>query len=83
MLRASGPFASRVSKRRDAHPNLDFRVGDARDLPFHGEFDLVVSFSALHWVPEQERALRSISAALKPAGMARLRLVAERNASES
>src|SRR5262245_20541600 len=60
---------------RNAHANLDFRVGDARELPFHGEFDLVVSFNALHWVPEQERALRSISASLKPGGMARLRLV--------
>jgi trans-aconitate 2-methyltransferase len=60
---------------RNAHPNLDFRVGDARELPFHGEFDVVVSFNALHWVPEQERALRSISAALKPGGMACLRLV--------
>src|SRR5262249_43680338 len=37
--------------------------------------DLVVSFNALHWVPQQDAALRSIRAALKPAGRAVLRLV--------
>ena len=47
-------------------PNLRFEVNDARHLPFHEEFDLVVSFNALHWVPQQEEALRSIHAALNP-----------------
>jgi trans-aconitate methyltransferase len=59
----------------DAVPNLRFERGDARSLSFRGEFDLVVSFNALHWVVEQERALRSIRAALKPTGRARLRFV--------
>jgi trans-aconitate 2-methyltransferase len=57
------------------HPNLQFEVCDARHLPFRGEFDLVVSFNALHWLPEQALALRGIHAALKPAGRAQLRLV--------
>jgi trans-aconitate 2-methyltransferase len=56
-------------------PNLRFEVGDTRRLPFRGEFDLVVSFNALHWIPEQEAALRSIRAAMKSAGLAQLRLV--------
>ena len=30
-----------------AGPNLRFEVADARHLPFHLEFDLVVSFNAL------------------------------------
>src|SRR4029077_15176021 len=34
-------------------PNLRFEVADARRLPFENEFDLVVSFNALHWIPEQ------------------------------
>ena len=55
--------------------NLRFEVGDARQLPFHQEFDLVVSFNALHWVPEQEQALTSIRTAMKPEAMAQLRLV--------
>ena len=56
-------------------PNLRFEVADARQLPFRDEFDLVVSFNALHWVPEQEQALRSIRSALSSHGTAQLRLV--------
>jgi trans-aconitate 2-methyltransferase len=56
-------------------PNLRFGVADARHLPFRDEFDLVVSFNALHWIPEQEQPLRSIRSAMKSGGMAQLRLV--------
>jgi len=55
--------------------NMRFEVGDARHLPFHDEFDLVVSFNALHWIPKQEEALASIRAAMKPGGVAQLRFV--------
>jgi trans-aconitate 2-methyltransferase len=60
---------------RTVRPNLQFEVADARQLRFRGEFDLVVSFNALHWVPEQDAALRCIRSALKPDGLAQLRLV--------
>jgi trans-aconitate 2-methyltransferase len=56
-------------------PNLCFEVADARSLPFNHEFDLVVSFNALHWVHEQSLALASIHNSLGPGGRARLRLV--------
>jgi trans-aconitate 2-methyltransferase len=56
-------------------PNLHFEKADARQLAFRGEFDLVVSFNALHWIPEQAQALRSIHSALKSPGTAQLRLV--------
>jgi trans-aconitate 2-methyltransferase len=56
-------------------PNLEFAVADARHLTFRDEFDLVVSFNALHWIPEQALALDSIRAAIKPSGLAQLRLV--------
>src|SRR5262245_22857297 len=59
------------------HPNLRFAVGDARRLPYREAFDLVVSFNALHWVAEQDAALRSIRASLTPSGRALLRLVPE------
>lgn len=59
------------------HANLSFEVADVRRLTYRSEFDVVVSFNALHWVPEQDQALRSIAAALKPAGRALLRFVAE------
>lgn len=55
--------------------NLRFQVGDARHLGFRDEFDLVVSFNALHWIPEQGEALRSLRTAMKPGGRAQLRLV--------
>ncbi len=58
-----------------ARPNLRFQVADAHTLPFQNEFDLVVSFNALHWVPEQEAALRSIHFALISGGKAQLRFV--------
>ena len=56
-------------------PNLRFEVADARRLHFKNEFDLVVSFNALHWIPEQEAALRSIRSAMTADGRALLRLV--------
>lgn len=59
------------------HPNLQFAVEDARRLPFHQEFDLIVSFNALHWIPDQALPLRSIRSAIKPGGMVQLRLVAK------
>jgi trans-aconitate 2-methyltransferase len=57
--------------------NLRFEVADARSLAFREEFDLVVSFNALHWLPlpDQDAALRSIRSAMKPDGRAQLRLV--------
>jgi trans-aconitate 2-methyltransferase len=60
-----------------AHPNLQFAVADARHLPFRQEFDLVVSFNALHWIPDQALPLQSIRSAIKPGGMVQLRLVAK------
>lgn len=56
-------------------PNLRFEVCDIRRLPFREEFDLVVSFNALHWIPRQDEALHGIRSAMKPDGLAQLRLV--------
>jgi trans-aconitate 2-methyltransferase len=56
-------------------PNLRFELADARHLPFRDEFDLVVSLNALHWIREQDQALRSIRSAMKSDGVAHLRLV--------
>jgi len=55
--------------------NLRFAVGDARNLIYREEFDWAVSFNALHWVHEQDAALRSLFAVLKPGGHATLRFV--------
>ena len=58
-----------------AHPNLEFAVADARQLPFHQEFDRIVSFNALHWIPDQALPLQAIHGAIKADGIAQLRLV--------
>jgi trans-aconitate methyltransferase len=58
-------------------PNLRFEVADVRRLTYRKEFDRVVSFNALHWVPEQGAALCSIHTALVDTGQAVLRFVAQ------
>jgi trans-aconitate 2-methyltransferase len=58
-------------------PNVRFEVADVRRMPYRQEFDRVVSFNALHWVLEQDAALRSIRTALVDAGQALLRFVPE------
>lgn len=55
--------------------NLGFAVADARQLDYAARFDTLVSFNALHWVPQQDLALQGIARALKPGGRAHLRLV--------
>ena len=52
-----------------------FAVADARRLPFGEHFDVAVSFNALHWVPEQERALGQIASVLRPGGRALIQVV--------
>lgn len=58
-----------------AQRNLRFEVRDARRMNFTAQFDLVVSFNALHWIPEQKQTLQSVHTALRPGGTAQLRLV--------
>jgi trans-aconitate 2-methyltransferase len=59
----------------DPCANLRFAVADARALALEGRFDRVVSFNALHWIPDQAPALRAIARVLRPDGSADLRLV--------
>jgi trans-aconitate 2-methyltransferase len=72
---ASADMISFASAHNGGRTNLRFAVADARDLPYRRQFDLVVSFNALHWIPEQDQALKSIAAVLKQDGRAQLRLV--------
>jgi trans-aconitate 2-methyltransferase len=51
---------------------LRFEVGDVIGMTYAREFDLVVSFNALHWVLDQRAALDRIGAALLPGGRALL-----------
>jgi trans-aconitate methyltransferase len=56
------------------YPNLDWKVMDARDLTFDGEFDIVFSNAALHWVSDHLSILRGIKRSLKLGGKAFLQM---------
>ena len=72
---ASAEMIAFASEHFGGRPNLRFETCDIRSLSFPEEFDLVVSFNALHWIPNQEEALRAIRSAMKPGARAQLRLV--------
>jgi trans-aconitate 2-methyltransferase len=75
---SAGMVAFSAAHRDPAlNPNLQFAVADARHLPYQHEFDLVVSFNALHWIPDQAKALQSIHSSVKPDGRVQLRLVSK------
>jgi trans-aconitate methyltransferase len=65
--------AEMIEQARKAYPGIEFRVADARTFSFPYRFDAIFSNAALHWIPEAERVLERISAALRPGG----RFVAE------
>ena len=67
---------------RAAHATLDFVRADARDLRFHGEFDLVFSNATLHWVMDQPAVLRGVHRALKPGGRLLLQMGGRGNAAD-
>jgi trans-aconitate 2-methyltransferase len=78
---AAGADASRrmiASARTAAAPTESgpwFVVADARRLPFGEHFDVVASFNALHWVPEQRQVLGEIAAVLRSGGRALIQMV--------
>ncbi len=57
---------------RDHYPasNIIYMQGDARTLPFTGQFDKAVALLSLNWIHEQEQALHSLYTALKLGGKA-------------
>jgi trans-aconitate 2-methyltransferase len=60
---------SMVALAAREHPECSFVVADVRELPFDGEFDVAVSFTALHWVVDRHvDALSSIRRALVAGG---------------
>ncbi len=48
---------------------IDARVGDGRALSFDGEFDLVFSHAALHWMKPPETVIDGVRRALRPSGL--------------
>ena len=48
------------------YSNLRFEQGDAQNLIYNQEFDLVTSFACLHWIKDRLAVLRGIKCSLKP-----------------
>jgi trans-aconitate 2-methyltransferase len=63
---------------RSAHPNLSFRYGDAVNLPFSQEFDVIVAFASLHWTADLATVLQGIKSSLAPGGRFAAQLMAKR-----
>jgi trans-aconitate 2-methyltransferase len=59
---------ARARYQPSAWPNLVFQFGDASDLHFESEFDLVLSFACLHWVQDHGPVLEGIKRSLKREG---------------
>ncbi len=47
---------------------IQFQIGKASELNFRYQFNVVTSFSCLHWEPKQKEALLCFKKALKPGG---------------
>jgi ubiquinone/menaquinone biosynthesis C-methylase UbiE len=61
--------SSMLSMARALEPSMDWREGDAQDLPFaDGEFDIVVCQQGLQFFPDREVALREMHRVLIPGG---------------
>ncbi|CCB85959.1 putative uncharacterized protein [Parachlamydia acanthamoebae UV-7] len=52
------------------YPNLDFQIQDAVQLPFEQSFDLITSFSCLHWVKNQKAVFQQMKQLLNYGGKA-------------
>lgn len=60
-------FAQRSFPQKK-NPNLEFRKGEAEKISFDEKFDLIVSFSTLHWTHNHELVIQRVHDALKPHG---------------
>jgi trans-aconitate 2-methyltransferase len=61
-------------------PNLRFDICDAKSLPCRGEFDVVFSNAALHWVIDHRPVLDGIARSLRPGGRILLQMGGRGNA---
>ncbi len=62
--------------------NIDFRLEDARVLPFTKEFDVIFSNAALHWIRDHRPVLESIFRSLRPGGRVLVQMGGKGNAAD-
>lgn len=59
--------ATMIARAQQQYSNLDFRLADARSFALHDEeepMDAIFSNAALHWVPDADRCIARMAAAL-------------------
>lgn len=59
---------SMIQQAKEKYSDIEFSVGDVRNLDYKDKFDAVFSNAVLHWVQPPEDAIKSIYASLKPGG---------------
>ncbi len=74
-------FAQSKFPRSD-WPNLLFEYGDANDLSYEDEFDLIVSFACLHWIQDHKTVLEGFRRSLKSNGRLFIQFGGKGNAGE-
>ena len=72
--------SARKNFPQDRHPNLSFKLVDARHLPFEEQFDIVFSNAALHWIKDHNSLISGIKNSLKPKGRILLQMGGKGNA---
>jgi trans-aconitate methyltransferase len=64
----------------DTHSNLEFVLGDASNLNYVQEFDVVFSNAALQWIIDHIPVIKGIARSLKPSGKVLLQMGGKGNA---
>ena len=60
-----------IEAAKDDHPDMEFRICDALNLPSIGEdgFDVVFSNACIQWIPNHPKLLREMMQLLRPGGI--------------
>jgi len=79
--------AEMVSYAREHHEsgargNLFFEIGEAESFRVVDPFDIITSFSALHWVADHPRMLKNFYSLLRPGGRLVLQFGGKNNAAD-
>lgn len=59
---------SMIQSAKEKYPHISFELGSVDQLPYHNFFDLILSFSTLHFSMDQEGAFHEIFDSLTPEG---------------
>jgi trans-aconitate methyltransferase len=67
--------------QRNKTANMELKLININEMVFDGEFDIVFSNAALHWIPDHGKLLKRIYNALKLGGFMRVQFGADGNVS--